>query len=384
MLFTAENPIRVLLVMEPHAAHWVRDQIFIVNDIEIIDVTSSGERGLDLVKSSNPDIVLVGLELADMKGADFLAKLAHSLPAVAVSVGGISSATARQAVLMGASDVLVTPNTEQLANTIRNVVLTWTIEAPIKATGDAEVADLESKPEVKHTTFDSKVICFFSPKGGVGTSHLAAAVARALQTDFQYQTALLDLGSAYGVQASLFDIPEAEYVNMEHLAVGADPQDLLLRHSSGMYLVAGAPSSMVSATLQREQVERLIRYLRDRCDIVVIDSGPALDFHTRVAFDSSDIVLLVTTPEPPAMQSLKSFFDFATETLRYPSSLFKVILNKSSAKLEAQVNYAQFASKARFSILHRVPLLDEGGAALLGGASIDEVLKISKTLVDSA
>ena len=57
--------------------------------------------------------------------------------------------------------------------------------------------------------------------------------------------------------------------------------------------------------IKGELIGRVLRILKERFDVVVVDTPPAFDDVVLQAFDESDLLLLVANLDVPALKSLK-------------------------------------------------------------------------------
>ena len=381
-LYTAENPLRALLVMEPQAARWVRELLFTAHEIDVVEETTSGERCLDLVANNKADVLLLGLQLVDMTAAALLGRLERALPAIIIVQENMPPALAREAMQRGAADVLITPSSEQLVSTILALAANWTPDAPRPEPGFT--VDTVVGGTVSHYPTTGRVVCVYSPKGGVGNSHLAAALALTLQRDLHVQTGLLDIAFSYGVQPSLLGLPEAEHVNIGHLIAGAEPQDLLLRHASGLYVVAGPTAPHEVDMLPREKIDALMVYLCTRCEMVLVDCGPTVGYNVAAVFDHAEQVVLTLCPELPAIKNVASFLRLAQERLSCSAEKFFLVLNKADARTEKEIAFARAEQRMGRRVNIRIPLLAEGGAALLEEPALPELRELARVALRGA
>jgi pilus assembly protein CpaE len=87
-------------------------------------------------------------------------------------------------------------------------------------------------------------------------------------------------------------------------------EGVMIEHSpSGVHILA-APSRPENAErVSSDQFGQLIDYLRQMYAYVVIDTTPMLNNITLTAIDKSDVIVLVTTQDIPAIKNARLFLD---------------------------------------------------------------------------
>ena len=97
----------------------------------------------------------------------------------------------------------------------------------------------------------------------------------------------------------------ADAVGMED---SLDPQaveGLLTQHSPGLSVLVAPVQPDAKDRIKGELIGRVLRILKERFDVVVVDTPPAFDDVVLQAFDESDLLLLVANLDVPALKSLK-------------------------------------------------------------------------------
>lgn len=90
--------------------------------------------------------------------------------------------------------------------------------------------------------------------------------------------------------------------------------DLAVRTGvEGLSLIAGDADTLGSANPQHAHKQKLLRHIRAlECDTVVLDLGAGTSFTTLDMYLAADVGLVVTTPEPTAVQNCFAFIKAAT------------------------------------------------------------------------
>ncbi len=192
------------------------------------------------------------------------------------------------------------------------------IDGLLATRGGAKAAPAEAeapKPVVDNRT---RMVSFFSPKGGVGTTTLAVNTAVATAMKHDRSVALLDLDLEWGQVATHVNMaPRFSVVELARDSAALDDPELLRayaeQHASGL-AVFGAPlrpdqGEMIGG----EHVERLIAAMLAAYDLVLVDSGSLMDDRTLTVFDRSDRVVLVVSPEIPCVRAVHALLEILAE-----------------------------------------------------------------------
>ena len=176
----------------------------------------------------------------------------------------------------------------------------------------------------------------FSAKGGVGKTTISTNLAAALADGGKRSVCVVDLDLALGdvsIVMQLFPVHTiADAVGMED---SLDPQaleGLLTQHSPGLSVLVAPVQPDAKDRIKGELIGRVLRILKERFDVVVVDTPPAFDDVVLQAFDESDLLLLVANLDVPALKSLK----ITAETLgllNHPRDRWRLVLNRADMKV---------------------------------------------------
>ena len=164
-----------------------------------------------------------------------------------------------------------------------------------------------------------RVIVFFSPKGGVGTTTLAVNTAIALAESRPGRVALVDLDLQWGQASTHLDLrPKATIAELTRDAQAMDEPSLIktyMEHKQPGLDVLCAPLSPENGQLVTAQhITRLAAGLRSTYDLVIIDAASTLDDRTHAAFEAADVVVFTAAPEIAALKALHSLLETLSET----------------------------------------------------------------------
>ncbi len=322
--------IRVLIVDDDaETRENIRKLLQFESDIEVAGMARSGREGIQLAKETRPHVVLMDINMPDMDGIQATEIIVKEVPIAQIVFVSVQSDTdyLRRAMLAGARDFLSKPpSTDELINTIRRLgVMSRQREEQLAAQEAAGTAPGSAAKGV-----GGKVVAVFSPKGGAGCTTVATNLAIALNSD-ETRVALVDANLQFG-DVGVFLNLQSKF-SLVSLADRADESDVdfmqsvLATHASGVRVLLGPPTPEDAELVGAAQLKKVIELLRKHFHYVVVDTAPVLRDVELAAFDASDRVVLVATPDIPSLANIKKFFDLI-EKLEYPAEKVVLILNR--------------------------------------------------------
>ncbi|MDF2629999.1 MAG: response regulator receiver protein [Symbiobacteriaceae bacterium] len=323
--------IRVLLVDD---SYLVRQSVKAMLEFESgeFEVVGEAENGLQAVAEAArlvPDVVLMDINMPEMDGISATAKIMeqHPIGVVIISVQGEQDYL-RRAMKAGARDYLVKPFTcEELVGALRSAAVSG--PNPLAA---APVAAPKRQ---------GKVITVFSTKGGVGKTTMVANLAAGLAGGGKTTVAAVDLDLEFGTLATMMGVrPQATIVDLCRLHTTITPDHLgrvlARQQTSGVGVLAAPPLPHLASEVDgdgradrsRAYVVEIIEALRATHDFVVIDTSVSFRECNLIAFDKSDLILMVTQPEITALESTAKGLDVLLDRLEYPRDKVQTVLNR--------------------------------------------------------
>ncbi|HEV8252044.1 MAG TPA: AAA family ATPase [Candidatus Limnocylindria bacterium] len=275
---------------------------------------------------------------------------AKQVPLIVVSPAG--DVEARIAFLeAGADDVI--------AASFASTELEARVEALLIRTGKA-------RPEGAAGGGAGKIVTFFSPKGGVGTTTLAVnsavllAGGPAAMQGNAARVLLVDLDLQFGQVATHLNLsPRYDIADLcsdeQALADPALAAGYLAEHASGVSVLAGPSNPEADFRVTVDQLEKAFRILRPSFDHVLVDCGSRLDPRSLWMLEQADTHVFVIFPEIAALRATTLMLGFLAETatLRatthfvvnhiFPRELLKTrdVENLLRAKPVAEIPYTE-------------------------------------------
>ncbi|PSM51565.1 MinD/ParA family protein [Campylobacter blaseri] len=145
------------------------------------------------------------------------------------------------------------------------------------------------------------IITLTSGKGGVGKSVLSANLAKIL-ADEGYKICLLDGNLSFGNLDTILNVNSEKNI-LDFLKNEANLQEILLNVEENLYLIPGYNGEKIldiyDENLKHKIKKEILEF--ENFDFLFIDtSNPFLKI-TQDFIDISDEVIVITTPEPPAI-----------------------------------------------------------------------------------
>ncbi|MBN2555326.1 MAG: response regulator [Anaerolineales bacterium] len=339
MVETADDAIRVLIVDDiAETRENIRKLLQFEPDIEVVDAASTGIEAIEIARETEPDVVLMDINMPDMDGITATEALLKDVPFAQIIILSVQSDAdyMRRAMLAGARDFIPKPPSgDELIGTIRNLAVRAREQRQkLSRRSLPQVIDPGTGALVATGKLEGKVISVYSAKGGVGCSVIATNLAIGLNTS-ETPTVLVDAGLQFGDVAVSLNL-QTKYSFVD-LAARADEleqeivDEILLRHESGLRVLAAPPRPEMADEIHAEQVRSVLQYLKRQFPYVVIDASSNMDDITLAVMDMSDMLIVVATPEIPAIKDARLLFDLLG-VLEYPKERIFFVLNKMDRK----------------------------------------------------
>jgi pilus assembly protein CpaE len=172
-----------------------------------------------------------------------------------------------------------------------------------------------------------RVVTVFAAKGGCGKTTIAINLAVALAEQPGRRVCLVDLDLRFGDLAVTLGLtPERT------IASGHAVPEIVTPFRPGLDCVLAPIRPGEAERLELSGVGPALDALTDRYDVVVVDSPATFTLPVVSALDRSEHHVLVTTPERPALQSLRRTLD-TLDLLGHRRDSRSVVFNRSDSKV---------------------------------------------------
>ncbi|NIF52950.1 AAA family ATPase [Burkholderia sp. Ax-1724] len=232
-------------------------------------------------------------------------------------------------------------------------VLSWPLEP--EAVGDALARIDAAKGGCEQR--GARIVSLASSKGGSGTTLVAVNLACALAAQRNRRVLLIDLSQQFA-DASLLLADRPPPMTLADLCARDEPLDAGLFDACAMHvrpnldLLAGAGDPLKAAELLPAQLERVLAWVRERYDAVLIDIGQSLNPLTIRALAHSDAICMVVRQHPLHLHGARRMLDIFRE-LGHPASKVRVVVNQYEKS--ARINLPMLERTLGAKVAHQLP-----------------------------
>jgi pilus assembly protein CpaE len=340
----AGEKIRVLIVDDvAETRENVRKLLQFESDVEVVGAARSGKEGIQFSQEMDPDVVLMDINMPDVDGITATETIRQKMPHIQVIILSVQGDQnyMRRAMLAGARDFLTKPPTgDELISAIRRAGEMARIEraksASIRPVASAQSAGLGSMSNAAFGLTRGKIVSVYSPKGGTGCTTIAVNLALALNNE-DTRVVIVDSNLQYGDVAVFFNEQGKNTIaDLASMADELDPEiveGVLLKHSAtGISIMASPSRPELADKITADQFLKILEFLRQMYAYVVVDTSPYLSDVTIAAIDVSDVIVLVTTQDIPAIKNARLFLDLL-QNLRIDRGRIAFVMNRFDKRI---------------------------------------------------
>ncbi len=275
-------------------------------------------QALQTLEAGAPDLAILDVMMPDMDGFELCRRLRHRPDTAAIPIiilTALSELDERlKAFEAGADDFMAKPFQPQ--ELVARVKVLLRRAAPVAAI---------------RTEMQAEVIALFSLRGGVGVSTLAVNLAIGLAQVWAQPVTLVDLSLVNGVGALMLDLPlRNSWADLANIKTEEIDQEVvgrvLLKHDSGVSVLAAPRRPEEAELLSGEQVGRTLEILAHQSRYLVLDLAHDFSEVTLAALDRADRILLLLSPELAAVRCASIALD-AFRKIDYDPEKIRLVLN---------------------------------------------------------
>lgn len=177
-----------------------------------------------------------------------------------------------------------------------------------------------------------KIISVFSNKGGIGKTSLATNLALELAKITKENIALIDLNFQMGDITTFLDLKPSFNISYMLENLGKINETFLLStleryKSTSLYVLADPPYFKQADNIQPRQITRLFDTLKETFSYIIVDAEASFDGKNIAALDNSDLIMLVTVANLPALRNTQRCLELF-EKLGYDKEKIKIVVNR--------------------------------------------------------
>lgn len=242
----------------------------------------------------------------------------------------------RRAMLAGARDFLTKPPAVDELITALRVAGRMAKEERTKSIAASQMVTGRLSLNTLLPSTLGKIITIYSPKGGTGTTTLAVNLAITLHRE-EVPVLIVDGNLQFGdvavfmneqVRNSVLDLaPRVDEIDSDVV------DEVIISHkASGVQILAAPTRPEYADKVTPEQFRKLLEYLRTLFHYIVVDTSSGLSDIVLAAMDVSDLIILITTQEIPAIKSARQFLDVA-EVLNIDINRILFVMNRFDRRI---------------------------------------------------
>ncbi len=159
-----------------------------------------------------------------------------------------------------------------------------------------------------------RTISVFSNKGGIGKTSIASNLALELAKITKENVALIDLNFQLGDITTFMDLKPS--FNISYMMQNLDKinKDFLLGtlekyKDTNLYILADPPYFKQAEDISPKQINKLFEILKDTFSYIVVDTSAGFDSKVLAALENSDMILLTTIVNLPALRNTQRCLD---------------------------------------------------------------------------
>ena len=177
-----------------------------------------------------------------------------------------------------------------------------------------------------------KIISTFSNKGGIGKTAIAVNLALELANITKEKVALIDLNLQLGDVTTFLDLNPSFDISYVVNNINRVDESFLLStleqyKDTSLYVLADPPYLEQAEDITSDQISKLFDVLKETFSYIIVDTGSNFDGKTITVLDNSDLILLVTIVNLPAIRNCQRCLELF-DRLGYSKEKVKIVLNR--------------------------------------------------------
>jgi pilus assembly protein CpaE len=184
----------------------------------------------------------------------------------------------------------------------------------------------------ERTRKPGKIYTFFSSKGGSGSTTVATNTAIVLHRLTGKRTLLVDLDLELGEVALVLGIqPRFNFVDLVqnfHRMDSGLLASYIEQHESGVHLLSAPFHPERAEVVSPEQIRKILQFLRQHYDYLVVDTPKSFSAMTFAAIDQSDQIFVVANLDLPSLRNIQRGLPMLKRALPRGEEQIRLVVNR--------------------------------------------------------
>ena len=306
------------------------------NDINVVGTARTGADAIKQTAALDPDVVLMDINMPDMDGIEATERIQEQSPISQIVILSVQGDTnyMRRAMLAGAKYFLTKPpKSDELVEVIRTVgEKARTLRNEVQYIGRGTGGLKDPRGTTIQLSGMGKIITVYSPKGGVGTTTIAANLAVTLHSP-ETPAVIVDASLEFGdVQVFLNERGRTSIIDLTPNADQLDAElveDVVLHHkTSGIDIVSAPPNPVDAEQVSGSDFVKVLKYLARLYSYVIVDTHSYLSDVTIESLDACDLMVLVSSQDIPSIINTRSMLQLLINSLGVVKNKILLVMNR--------------------------------------------------------
>lgn len=194
----------------------------------------------------------------------------------------------------------------------------------------------------------AKIFGIIALKGGVGKTTVVSNLGAALTNEFNKNVLIVDANFSTPHLGLHVGLVNPDYTLHSVLNDECEITDAIYQHESGFHII---PGQLIPDEVDPHILREKLEPLRDKYDIILIDSSPSLDNEIIATMTASDDLLVISTPDYPTLSSTLHAVNIAKEK---ETPIKGIVLNRVHKK-SFEITQRDVASASEVEVLGALP-----------------------------
>lgn len=287
-------------------------------DLELsVPLYQFGEHQIQALRGVAPELIILDLEESPDLGLQLAQYLVELNPAQLFLATGpvLSSDQLMLAMRAGVSDYLPKPVAPEDLRAAAN-----------------RCAHKLRKQDGEKQRQPGRILSFFSPKGGGGSTTLATNLAILIHRTTRSKTLLVDLDLELGDSALMLGVqPRFNFVDFAENFRRMDASLLasyIEHHPSGVHLLSAPFQPEKAESVTADQIRRILAFLRQHYEYILVDTPRSFAPSTLAIFEQADLVFMVSSADLPSLRNIQRGIPLLKRILTKGEDQVRLIINR--------------------------------------------------------